>query len=69
MPVFYGDKPRFSSGTTSSISSNSVQSHSFQVGDNMWLLDDTGDGVGSVTISNGTREIEVSKNCGGLSAR
>ena len=67
--VFYGDKPRFSSGTTSSISSNSVQSKSFQVGDQMWLLDDRGEGVGSTTISAGTRQIEISSNCAGLSAR
>jgi hypothetical protein len=65
--VFYGDKPKFGSGTTSSISSNSVQSHSFRVGDMMWVVDDHDNGLGSVTISSGTRELEV--NCGGISAR
>lgn len=65
--VFYGDKPKFGSGTTSSISSNSVQSHSFRAGDMMWVIDDHDNGLGSVTISSGTRELEV--NCGGISAR
>jgi hypothetical protein len=65
--VFYGDKPKFGSGTTSSISSNSVQSHSFRAGDMMWVIDDHDKGLGSVTISSGTRELEV--NCGGISAR
>jgi hypothetical protein len=69
VPVFYGDKPRYSSGTTSSVSSNSVSSQSFSVGDMMWILDDSGDGVGSVTISQNTREIEINSSCGGLSAR
>jgi hypothetical protein len=65
--VFYGDKPKFGSGTTSSISSNSVQSHSFRAGDMMWVIDEHDNGLGSVTISSGTRELEV--NCGGISAR
>lgn len=65
--VFYGDKPKFGSGTTSSISSNSVQSHSFRVGDMMWVIDDHDNGMGSVSISSNTRELEVS--CGGISAR
>ena len=65
--VFYGDKPKFGSGTTSSISSNSVQSHSFRVGDMMWVVDDHDNGLGSVTISSNTRELTV--GCGGISAR
>jgi hypothetical protein len=67
--VFYGDKPRFSSGTTSSVSSNSVSSHTFSVGDMMWVLDDRGEGVGSVTISENTRNVEINSSCGGISAR
>jgi hypothetical protein len=66
--VFYGDKPKFGSGTTSSISSNSVQSKTFQVGDMMWVLDDSGNGAGSVTISSGTRNIEITSSCSGMSS-
>jgi len=69
VPVFYGEKPHFSSGTTSSVSSNSVSSQTFTVGDMMWVLDDNDNGVGSVTISQNTREIEINSSCGGLSAR
>lgn len=65
--VFYGDKPKYGSGTTSSISSNSVQSHSFRAGDMMWVVDEHDNGLGSVSISANTRELEVS--CGGISAR
>jgi hypothetical protein len=65
--VFFGDKPKFGSGTTSSISSNSIQSHSFRVGDQMWIVDEHDNGVSNTQISSSTREIEVS--CTGLIVR
>ncbi len=67
--VFYGDKPGFSSGTQSSISSNSVQSKTFRVGDQMWVTDDSGKGLDSVAIDASTREIEITSSCSGLSSR
>jgi len=66
--VFYGDTPKYGSGTTSSVSSNSVSSHTFRVGDMMWVLDDRGEGASSVTISASTRTIEITSGCG-LSSR
>lgn len=69
VPVFYGDKPKYGSGTKSSVSFNSVSSHTFRVGDMMWVLDDGGNGLGSVTISQGTRTIEIDSSCAGLSSR
>lgn len=67
--VFYGDKPGFSSGTQSSISSNSVQSKTFRVGDQMWVTDESGKGLDGVTIDAGTRQIEISSSCSSLSSR
>lgn len=67
--VFYGDKPGFSSGTQSSISYNSVQSKTFRVGDQMWVTDDSGKGLDSVTIDANTRQIEITSSCSGLSSR
>jgi hypothetical protein len=67
--VFYGDKPKYGSGTTSSVSSNSVSSHTFRVGDMMWVLDNGGNGAGSVTISPSTRTIEILSSCTGMSSR
>lgn len=64
--VFYGDKPKYGSGTSSTISSNSVQSHSFRVGDQMWIVDDHENGVSNVQISSSMRELELS--CTGISA-
>ena len=67
VPVFYGDKPKYGSGTKSSCSSNSVSSKTFQTGDMMWLIDESENGLGSVTVSSATRNIEVS--CTSISAR
>lgn len=65
--VFYGEKPGFSSGTTSSISSNSVQSKTFRPGDLMWVLDDSGKPLGSVRIDDRTRTLEISSSCSSIS--
>jgi hypothetical protein len=67
--VFYGDKPGFSSGTQSSISSNSVQSKSFRVGDQMWVTDDSGKALDSVRVESGTRNIEILSSCSSISSR
>ena len=49
--VFYGDKPKYGSGTTSSVSSNSVSSHTFRAGDQMWIVDDQDNGIGNLLTS------------------
>lgn len=67
--VFYGDKPKFGSGTQSSLSGNSRTSKQMRPGDMVWLTDDSGNGIASATVSAGTREIEVSSSCSGISAR
>jgi hypothetical protein len=67
--VFYGDKPGFSSGTSSSVSSNSVSSKTFRVGDQMWVVDDSGKALDGVRIESGTRQIEIGSGCTTLSMR
>ena len=67
--VFYGEKPGFSSGTTSSVSSNSVSSKTFRVGDLMWVLDDSGKPLGSVQIAASTRQVEIQSDCSTISGR
>jgi nucleoid-associated protein YgaU len=67
--LFYGDKPKFGSGTYSSASSNSVQSHTFRPGDQLWLVDDSQNGLANVQVGPSTREIEIGSSCGGLVQR
>ncbi len=67
--VFYGDKPGFSSGTRSSVSSNSVSSHTFRVGERMWVLDDRDQPLSDVTVSENTRNLEIHSSCTSISTR
>jgi hypothetical protein len=68
--VFFGEKPGFSSGTFSSIESNSVQSHSFRPGEQLWIVDDSENGVGSpATIGADTHELEVASSCTSIATR
>ena len=64
--VFYGQKPKWGSGTYSTISSNSLQSHSFNQGDMFWIVDDSDNGLSSTSAGPGTREIEILPSCTGF---
>lgn len=64
--VFYGKKPKFGSGTTSSISANSVQSKSMQPGEMVWIVDQSDNGIASATVSESTKTIEVDASCTSL---
>jgi hypothetical protein len=66
--VFYGDKPKYGSGTTSSVSSNSVSSKQMQAGDMIWVVDDRDNGLGSVTIGETTRGVEIGSDCTSIRA-
>ncbi|MCE9576826.1 MAG: hypothetical protein K8W52_27010 [Deltaproteobacteria bacterium] len=66
--VFYGEKPPYSSGTSSTISSHSVESHQFRAGDMVWLVDEHDQPVASTGVGPGTREIEVPESCNSLIA-
>lgn len=61
--VFYGDKPKFGSGTYSTISSNSVQSHTFRPGESIWIVDDSENGVAQYTAQPGASTIEIASSC------
>jgi hypothetical protein len=67
VPVFFGEKPGFSSGTKSSVESNSLSNHSFRPGEVMWVIDEHENGVASVTVRADTHEIDV--NCTAISER
>jgi len=64
--VFYGNKPKFGSGTYSTLSSNSVSSKQFRPGDMVWIVDDSENGIASATVDDRTRSIEVDSSCTGF---
>jgi hypothetical protein len=61
--VFFGDKPKFGSGRYSSLSSNSRTNQTFKPGDQLWIVDDGQNGVESVKVEAGMKEIEVASSC------
>ncbi|MGB1012701.1 MAG: hypothetical protein ACPG4T_01105, partial [Nannocystaceae bacterium] len=67
--IFFGDKPKFGSGTYSSMSSNSSTSKSMRPGDMIWIVDDSQNGLSSATVSASTRKVEITSSCTGLTAR
>lgn len=69
LKVFFGDKPKFGSGTTKHISSNSISSHSGFAGKMMWILDSSGNGVSSYMLSAGRHNIKITKSCSGFAPR
>jgi len=67
--LFFGDKPKFGSGTYSNMSSNSSTSKSMQAGDMIWIVDKSQNGISSVTIEAGTGTVEITGDCSSISAR
>ncbi len=67
--VFYGDKPPYSSGTSSRISSHSLESHQFRPGDMVWIIDDHDQPIASAGVGPNTRELEIPATCNSLIAR
>jgi hypothetical protein len=67
--LFFGDKPKFGSGTYSSLGANTQTSHSFRPGDMMWIVDDGQNGISSTSVSAGMSRIEITESCTGLTAR
>ncbi len=69
--VFYGEKPKFGSGTKSSISSNSTSSASRKADGTLtiWIIDDKENGISSVKVEPTTKRVDIDKSCKQISAR
>lgn len=68
--VFLGEKPGFSSGTKSSVSSNSTTTFPRKPDGSVtfWLLDDKDNGVTSVAVSASTKRVTIDRSCKSLSS-
>ena len=64
--LFFGNTPKFGSGTESSISSNSTESHSMREGEMVWIVDQSGNGMSSLTVSAGQTHVTITRSCGGF---
>ncbi len=66
--LFFGDKPKFGSGKSTSISGNSQQNESMREGDMIWIVDASDNGVSSYTVSAGVHEVNINSGCNGFEA-
>lgn len=64
--IFIGDKPKWGSGTYSSVSSNSVNSYSGFAPQSFWIIDDSQNGISSYTTSPGSQRIQITPSCSGF---
>lgn len=67
--LFFGDKPKFGSGTYSSLGGNSSTSKQMKEGDMIWVVDDGQNGLSSTTVSSNARTIEITESCTGMTVR
>lgn len=67
--LFIGKKPRFGSGTSTSVSSNSIGSYSGSAGQTYWIVDDSGNGLSSFTVSPGRHNMRILPSCTGFATR
>ncbi len=67
--LFFGDKPKFGSGTYTTLSSNTVTSYSMKPGEMLWIVDDSQNGISSATIDASTNTVEVTGDCNSFSMR
>lgn len=69
--VFYGDKPKFGSGTKSSIGANTTTSATRKPDGTLmvWIVTDAEDPVASATVTPATRRVTIDRSCNALVAR
>lgn len=70
-PVFYGEKPKFGSGTKSSISSNSTTSAGRKSDGTLtvWIIDEQENGIASVRVEPTTKRVDIDRSCRHITAR
>ena len=65
--LFFGEKPGFSSGTQTSLESNSTSSYQMKPGDMIWITDDSENGVSSTSIgSSSSQSLRIMPGCSGF---
>jgi hypothetical protein len=70
-PIFYGEKPKFGSGTKSSIGSNTTTSASRKSDGSLtvWIIDEQENGIASVHVGPTTKRVEIDRSCRQITAR
>lgn len=66
--LFIGDKPRWGSGTSTSIGANTITSYSGSAPVTYWIVDDRGEGVSAYTAHPGSQRVRILPTCSGMVA-
>ena len=69
MRLFEGDKPKFGSGTYSTIGANNIRSFSGFAGKTIWIVDASDNGVSSYSLSAGRHDLVITRSCSGFARR
>ncbi len=66
--LFLGEKPKFGSGTNTSLGSNTTTSYQMKPGDMIWITDDSENGLSSTSIGGGgtSQSIRIMPSCTGF---
>lgn len=66
--LFIGDKPKYGSGRTTTVSSNSITSYSGSAPETIWIVDSSDNGLSAFTVSPGRHSIRILQSCTGFVA-
>ena len=64
--IFVGDKPKFGSGTRTSIGGNTIRSFSGTAPETFWITDASENGLSSFTVSPGSHRMQILPSCTGF---
>jgi len=69
--LFIGEKPKFGSGTKTSIGSNTTTTFPRKPDGTavVWIIDDKENGIQSVNVTTTTKKVEIGSSCTDISAR
>lgn len=63
--LFFGQKPKWGSGTYTTLGGNNTTSYSGNAGDMIWIVDDSQNGVSSLSPS-GNQRMKITASCSGF---
>lgn len=63
--LFLGQKPKFGSGTSTTLGSNTISSYSGRDGDMIWIVDEHDNGLSSLSPS-GRQRMQITSSCSGF---
>ncbi|MRG96236.1 hypothetical protein [Polyangium spumosum] len=64
--LFFGDNPKFGSGTRTSLGSNTTSSYSGGAPKTVWIVDDRDQGISSF-VASGSQSMQITSSCSGFS--